>query len=67
MLKNKRSICTYLYAQNSFMGLPRTMAAKVEALDGAGISLVEGGEGLYLPNCQTNLVYCPLYTVSIVL
>ena len=49
------------------MGLPRTMAAKVEALDGAGISLVEGVEGLYLPNCQTNLVYCPLYTVSIVL
>ena len=27
-------------------------------------SLVEGGEGLYLPNCP-KIDYCPLYTVSI--
>ena len=27
-------------------------------------SLVEGGEGLYLPNCQTNLVFA-LYTLSL--
>ena len=30
-------------------------------------SLVEGGEGWYLPNCQTNLVIALLYTASIVL
>ena len=29
-----------------------------------GSSLVEGGEGLYLPNCQTNLVIA-LYTLSL--
>ena len=29
---------------------------KVDFKDGAWSSLVEGGEGLYLPNCQTTLV-----------
>ena len=29
------------------------------AMTKAWISLVEGGEGLYLPNCQSNLIIAP--------
>ena len=34
------------------------------AIDRPASSLVEGGEGLHLPNCQTNLVIA-LYTLSL--
>ena len=45
-----------------------THSSKVLGIGWPWSSLVEGGEGLFLPNCQTNLVIALyMYTVPMVL
>ena len=61
---SKRASLVKVFSFNTYLCRYFTRKSQVQVIVITWSSLVEGGEGSYLPNCQTNLAIA-LYTLSL--